>query len=168
MDSALPTEPGSAAQGFDSEAGYALAIDALLAATRQDLCVFDADLTRMELEQPGRSAMLERLLASRRDARLRIVVHDPQPLERRSPRLLKLLRRYPESMEVRHTPKPLRHLADCFLLGDARHGVMRFHAQQPRGKLFLDDAEAAQPWQRRFDELWAEGTPCLSATRLGL
>ena len=28
-------------QGFDGEAGYAAAIDAVLAATRQDICVFD-------------------------------------------------------------------------------------------------------------------------------
>lgn len=167
MDSALPTEPGSAAQGFDSEAGYAAAIDALLAATRQDLCVFDADLTKMGLELPARSAMLERLLASR-ESRLRLVVHDPEPLARRSPRLLKLMQRHPGAMEVRQTPKALRHLADCFLLGDARHGVVRFHAQQPRGKCFLDDAEAVQPWQQRFEDLWEAATPGIRATHLGL
>lgn len=168
MDSALPTAPGGEAHGFDSEAGYAVAIDALLAATRQDLCVFDADLANMGLEQPARSEMLERLLASRRDSRLRIVVHDPEPLERRSPRLLKLLQRHPGAMEVRQTPKPLSHLADCFLLGDARHGVVRFHAQQPRGKCFLDDAEATQPWRQRFEDLWEAATPGISASRLGL
>lgn len=168
MDSAPPTAPGLVAHGFDSEAGYALAIDALLAATRQELCVFDADLRSMDLERPGRSAMLERLLAARRDFRLRIVVHDPGPLERCSPRLFKLLQRHADRMEVRQTPKQLRHLADCFLLGDALHGVVRFHAQQPRGKCFLDDAEAAQPWHKRFDELWEAATPCISATRLGL
>ncbi|MFA6445478.1 MAG: hypothetical protein WCV99_24330, partial [Sterolibacterium sp.] len=104
----------------------------------------------------------------RRDSRLRIVLHDPEPLARRSPRLVKLLQRHPGAMEVRQTPKPLRHLADCFLLGDARHGVVRFHAQQPRGKSFLDAAEEAQPWQRRFDELWEVAAPCLAATRQGL
>lgn len=168
MDSAPPTAPGGEDHRFDSEAGYAAAIDALLAATRQDLCVFDADLTKMDLEQPARSAMLERLLASRRDTRLRIVLHSLGPLEQRSPRLLKLLQRHPGAMEVRQTPKPLRHLADCFLLGDARHGVVRFHAQQPRGKCFIDDAEAAQPWQQRFEDLWEAATPGISATRLGL
>ncbi|MCX7174291.1 MAG: hypothetical protein NT159_10280 [Proteobacteria bacterium] len=158
----------SQTRGFDTEAGYAAAIDVLLAATHQDVCVFDNDLARMGLEQPARCEMLARILASRRDSRLRIVLHEPGPLERGSPRLLNLLQRHAEIMEVRRSPKPLRHLADCFLLGDARHGVVRFHARQPRGKFFLDDVEAAQPWQQRFDELWEAAIPCLPPTRLGL
>lgn len=154
--------------GFDTEAGYAAAIDAMLAATQQQLCVFDSDLRRMGLEQTARCDILGQMLAAHRDSRLRIVLHDSQPLERGSPRLMKLLLRHAGKMEVRQTPTQLRHLADCFLLGDARHGVVRFHAQQPRGKFFIDDVEAAQPWQQRFDELWETVTPCISATRLGL
>lgn len=155
-------------QGFDTEAGYAAAIAAVLAATRHHLCVFDSDLRRTGLEQPARCEILGQILASRRDSHLRIVLHDPQPLERACPRLLKLLQRHTDRAQVRRTPRQLRHLADCFLLGDERHGVVRFHAQQPRGKLLLEDVEATQPWQLRFDELWEAATPCLSATRLGL
>jgi len=155
-------------RSFDTEAGYASAIDAVLTAVHQSVCVFDSDLMRMGLEQPARCEVLGQILAARHDSRLRIVLHDHRPLERGGPRLLKLLQRHADSMEVRQTPKQLRHLADCFLLGDARHGVVRFHAQQSRGKCFLDDANAAQPWQQRFDELWEAATPCLAATRLGL
>jgi len=155
-------------QGFDTEAGYVAAIDAVLAVTQQSLCVFDGDMVRMGLEQPARCESLGHILASSGDHPLRIVVHDRKPLERASPRLLKLLQRHPDRMEVRQTPKSLRHLADCFLLGDARHGVVRFHAQQPRGKLFLDDVDATLPWQMRFDELWEAATSGISATRLGL
>lgn len=155
-------------QGFDTEAGYAAAIDSVLAGTRTAVCIFDRDMLRMGLEQPARSELLRHLLGASPNNHLRIVLHDPRSLERASPRLLKLLQLHPDRMEVRQTPKPLRHLADCFLLSDTRHGVVRFHAQQSRGKFFIDDIEATQPWQKRFDELWEAATPCLAPTRLGL
>lgn len=153
-------------QSFDSEAGYAAAIDALLAAVRQSVRVFDHALIGMGLEQPGRCATLGRILSAQ--GSLRMVLHDPQPLERGMPRLLSLLRRHSERMEVRQSPKQLRHLSDCFLLGDMEHGVLRFHARHARGRYLLDDAEALQPWHQRFEELWEAATPCLAATRLGL
>ena len=168
MHSGPSTALGGGTREFDTEAGYIAAIDEVLAAARQDLCIFDGDLVSMGLEQVARSETLGRMLAAGRDHHLRIVLHDPGPLEKRSPRLLNLLRRHVGRMEVRQTPQPLRQLADCFLLGDARHGVVRFHAGLPRGKSFLDDVEAAQPWKQRFDELWEAAAPCISATRLGL
>ena len=154
--------------GFDTEAGYAAAIDTVLAVTRQDVCAFDRDLVRMELESPARCEVLGRILASGRDSRLRVVLHDPGPLERHSPRLMKLLQHQSDRVEVRQTPKRLRHVADCFILGDARSGVVRFHAQHARGKCLIDDAEGIRPWQERFEELWEAATPCLAPTRLGL
>lgn len=153
-------------RSFDSEAGYAAAIEALLTATQQSVCVFDHDLAGMGLEQPGRCDTLGRILSAQ--GTLRMVLHDPQPLERGMPRLLNLLRHHSDRMEIRQTPKQLRQLSDCFLLGDMAHGVWRFHARHARGKHLLDDAETLQPWHQRFGELWEAATPCLAATRLGL
>jgi len=155
-------------QSFDTEAGYAAAIDAVLTATQLSVCVFDNDLVGMGLELPARCATLGQILSAHPEGRLRMVLHDPQPLERGMPRLLKLLQRHSDRMEVRQTPKQLRHLADCLLLGDARHAMVRFHRQQPRGKYFLDDVDATLTWQMRFDELWEAATSGISATRLGL
>lgn len=155
-------------QSFDGETAYLAVIDALLEHTQHELCVFDRDLTRMGLEQATRCETLGRLLASRRDCRLRIVVHDPGPLERNSPRLMRLMRLYPDGVAVRQTPKELRQLADCFLLADRQHGIVRFHAQHARGNFISDDADAIRPWQQRFEELWDAAQPSLTATRLGL
>jgi len=159
---------GMPEQDFDTEAGYVAAIDAVLAVTQEALCVFDGDLARMELERQARCETLARILGACRESRLRIVLHDPAPLERHSPRLLKLLRDHSDRTEVRQTPKQLRHLADCFMLADARHGVVRFHSQHARGKCFIGDGEAARPWHERFEELWEAAIPCLAPTRLGL
>lgn len=162
------TDRSDQAQSFDTEAGYAAAIDKVLAATRETIWVFDGDLTRMALEQAARCAALGVIVASRPESRLRIVLHDPRPLERSSPRLLQLLRLHSDRIEVRQTPKPLRHLSDCFLLGDVGHGVVRFHALHARGKYFIDSAADLQPWRQRFEALWESATPCLAVTRLGL
>jgi hypothetical protein len=155
-------------QSFDTEADYAAAIDAVLIATQQSVCVFDNDLVGMGLEQPARCTTLGQILSAHPEGRLRMVLHDPQPLERGMPRLLKLLQRHSDRMEVRQSPLQLRHLSDCFLLGDVGHGVLRFHARHARGKYLLDDVDALQPWHQRFAELWEAATPCLGATRLGL
>ena len=151
-----------------SEQAYRRSIDRLLAATSLVVCVFDRDLINLQLEYPARCEVLTRLLAARADARLRLVLHDPLPLEKCMPRMLNLLRRHSATTEVRQTPQQLRGLADCFLLGDAKHGVVRFHALQARGKCFFDDVETANLWQTRFNELWEVALPCRLATRLGL
>jgi hypothetical protein len=153
---------------FDSEAGYRQAIDATLAAASTELRIFDRDTERMALDAPARAARLAAFLAAEKDRRLRIVVHDPRHLQQRCPRLIALARRYGHAVEIRQTPDHLRHLADCQVLADARHGTLRTHADHPRGRRIADDDRAIHPWWQRFDELWAASEPCSLATVIGL
>ena len=155
-------------QRFDTEAGYRAAIDQLIGLARRELRIFDRDLRRMALAESGRSATLAAWLAADPLRRLAIVIHDTDPVAREMPRLSELLRRWPGRIEFRQSPEHLRHLADALLLADRSHGVVRFHADQPRGKqLHHAPAELAPYWQR-FDDLWELSEPCLSSTVLGL
>lgn len=153
---------------FDSEAGYREAIDATLALACREIRVFDRDLARMALEAPARIALLERFLAGGTGRRLHVVLHDIEPLERRSPRLLALLRRFGHQMAVRRTPDHLRHLADCLVLADEAHGAIRFHADHAHGKRFADAGPAVQPYWQRFDDLWEASQPVSPGTTTGL
>lgn len=153
---------------FDSEAGYRQAIDATLAAARQEIRIFDRDLERMALEEADRAALLAAFLAGGRDRRLLIALHDPEPLLRRCPRLIALIRRHSHAVEVRQTPDHLRTLPDCQVLADMSQGTLRTHADHPRGKRIVDDANEIHPWWQRFDELWNASHPCSPATALGL
>lgn len=153
---------------FDSEAGYRDAIDAALAAAREEIRILDKDLIRMEIEQPARVETLTAFLAGNRDRRLRLLLHDSGPLERRSPRLLSLLRQFGHAIEVRQIPEHYRHLQECQVLADRRHGTLRFHADHPRGNLLLDAPEDIHPWWQRFDDLWEQSQPCAPATTLGI
>jgi hypothetical protein len=155
-------------QPFDTEGAYRAAIDVTLASARRELCIFDRDLLRMGLGDRNRIALLTEFLAAGRDQRLRIVLHDFAPLESQLPRLIELMRLRSHLIETRRTPDHLRHLADCWVLADAAHGAIRFHADHARGKLVGNQPQEIEPWWRRFEELWHECEPCSPGTTTGL
>lgn len=160
---------GSAAGfAFLSEAGYRQAIDATLASAKEEIRVLDRNLESMALEDANRIDRLSAFLSEQPKHRLRIVLHNPDRLQQSSPRLINLLRNHSRAVEIRLMPERLRHLSDCQILADGKHGTLRFHADQPRGKLVVDDAETIAPWWLRYDELWQISTQFSPAIPLGL
>lgn len=153
---------------FDSEAGYRAGIDATIQAARRELRVFDSDLVRMALDTSARNALIAAFLAGGPVRRLHVVLHDPERLRERHPRLLGLIRRYGPLVEFRQTPDHLRHLADCFVLADNRHGAIRYHSDHPRGKHIGDEAIETHPYWQRFDDLWEASAVCTPASVAGL
>ena len=102
---------------FDSEASYLAAIDFVLAQAKSSLQIFDADLTRMQLERPDRMALLTAFLGANVTPQLRIVIrdhHGASDMASRSPRLVELLERYSHLFTIRQAPENLLHLADVF------------------------------------------------------
>jgi len=145
---------------FDSEAGYRAAIDTTIRAADHELRIFDGDLERLLLDEAARNALLETFLAGAPDRRLRVVLHDPEPLKTRHPRLLNLIGSHGHLIEIRQSPDHLRQLADRFVLADKCHGAIRFHADHPRGKQIRDDSTEIHPFWQRFDDLWEESQIC--------
>ena len=145
---------------FDSEAGYRAAIDATLAGACHELRIFDGDLERMSLDDPMRNALLLGFLSGAPGRRLHIALHNLVPLQTRHPRLLNLIRSHGHQIEIRQTPDHLRQLADRFILADKLHGVIRFHADHARGKMFDDESIEIHPFWQRFDILWDESQIC--------
>jgi hypothetical protein len=153
---------------LNSEAEYRQACDTVLSRTQHELLIFDHDLVTMQLDKKVRLDLLTDFLEADALRRVRIVLHDPGPLERDAPRLLQLIARFSHVIEARQSPDNLRHLADTHLLADGRHGVRRFHVDQPRSALILDDRTYIHPWQQRFEELWQLSHPCLRLNTTGL
>lgn len=151
---------------FDTRSDYAHAIDTLLLTCRRQLCVFDPDLRDAGFENKARADTLVRFLAE--GGEIRMVLHDPDHLQRYCPRLLVLLARYGHRYSVRQTPADLRLLTDCFVLGDEGSAVIRFHADHFRGKLLLGNADETQGWWQRFEQLWESCPQTVASTRLGL
>jgi len=150
------------------ETEYRQAIDVAIGLARRELIIFDHDLSAPRLEEPARIALLDAFIAGNRARRIRIVVHDPDVVTRKSPRLIQLLSRFSHQLEIRQTPENLRHLADTHVIADGEHGVRRFQYNQPRFATMLADPVGLKPWSDRFEELWAESHPCVSANATGL
>ena len=153
---------------FVGEADFRAALDQAIFFAQREIRIFDNTLERMKLDEKSRADALADFLAAAPARRLLIVVHQPEYAETRCSRLRALIRRFPNAVEVRETSVELKHLADCFLLVDEAHGVIRFHRDHARGKLLQHAADEIQPWWQRFDEIWRSATSCLAPTTSGL
>lgn len=151
-----------------SEAEYRAACDAVLALARREIQIFDRDLARLQIESRPRVALLAAFLQGGAPRRLRMVLHDPSPLQDDCPRLLQLIGNHAHLVEVRQTPDNLRQLTDTHVFADGCHGVRRFHIDQPRSALAHDNPDYLNPWRLRFEELWEQSLPCLRLNTTGL
>ena len=151
-----------------SEAEYRQACDTILGRAEHEILIFDRDLVTLRLEERARLDALANFIQMDKLRRIRVVLHDPGPAERDSPRLMQFIARFSHVVDVRQSPDNLRHLADTHVLADEGHGVRRFHVDQPRSALILDDPAYINPWRRRFEELWELSQPCLQLNTTGL
>lgn len=147
---------------------FRLAVAHTFDLVRHDLCIFDADLAQLGLDQLANIERLERLLHASPAAHIRIALQRTEHLHRDHPRLLQLLQHYGHALILQQTPEHLVSLRDTLVIADACHAVIRFDRDHPRSKSILACAEAVQPYQQRFDDIWREGGYRFSPTVLGL
>ena len=139
----------------------------LLLATRA-LRIFDEDLTRLGLEKPENAFFLRRFLASDQRNTLTIVIRNADPVRRNSPRLLKLLSDFPNTMAIHESTPQLAALNDAMVLADNAHALIRFHKDHVRSKILIDNTDECRPYLLRFEEIMKEGGTPISAMTLGL
>jgi hypothetical protein len=164
-----PSEPAATDyQRFDTEAGFQAAIDRLLVQHGRELRIFDPDLESLRLNTPTRIDRLEQFLLVSRTRRLYIVVHEPDYLTRRCPRMMGLLARFAHVIQINRTHEEIRELQDAFLVLDAEHYVRRPVARTFRGAIGISDETEALAMRSRFTEIWSASYPAVSATTLGL
>lgn len=139
----------------------------LLLATRH-IRVFDEDLVELGLEKQENAFFLRRFLAADRQNKLQIVLRNPDPFRRNSPRLMGLFADYAVRMEVYECSPQLAKLNDALLLIDDSHALIRFHKDQARSKAIIDNSPECRPYLLRFEDILKEGVIALSAMTLGL
>jgi hypothetical protein len=172
MATSTPTEgedlPAPRQETLDTIAAQIAAIDELIGLAQQSIRIFDHDLSEGGWNAPARAEKLAQFLRRSRNARLDIIVHDTRWIESSSPRLVSLLRTFSDRMTIYRTGAEARGAADPLVLVDGRHFLHRFHVEQPRATLAIDEPHLARPLVNRFEEIWATGEPGLSGTVLGL
>ncbi len=140
----------------------------LLARTRRELRIFDADLAELEINAPHRIELLASLLRGNRAHRVLIALHDVEHVTRRCPRLIALLGSHAPRMLIQGTQGEAARVQDCFVIADGEHLLRRPVRSQPRGVLVLDDPRECQPMRERFEEIWESSLPGVSANTTGL
>jgi hypothetical protein len=168
MDDLAKILPQPERRLIGSRSEYLAAFDALLIGLRRELRVFDPDCTQLQLNSPARADALRRFLLASRDNRLVVVVHDPEPLKKRTPRFLRLLAEHSASIAVHQTEGEAARAQDCFVLADMEHFVRRPVASAARGVWAINEYQESRLMRERFDEIWQSSFPAVSATSLGL
>jgi hypothetical protein len=146
---------------------YEAALDRLLARPQRRLCVFDRELGK-GFNSAARAELLRGFLLRDRANRMHVVVHDASGMARDCPRMITLLRRFPHAIAIHETQPHAKGVYDPFAVADERDHLHRFHYDDARALLVLDDPQATLGFVERFAELWAASEPAVFATTLGL
>jgi hypothetical protein len=147
---------------------YTEALDQLIGLAGRTLRIFDHNLEGAGYESPARAEALRTFLAANPANRLYLVAHDLSHLSRNCPRLLDLLKHHGHAIEVRETVDEAKGVYDPFAVADEQHYVHRFHYQQNRAELALEDPGGAHALVKRFEEIWLASVPGAPATTLGI
>lgn len=160
--------PGPREQMLDTVAAQTAAIDELIGRARASIRVFDIDLSETGWTSPARCDRLAVFLRGSRHARLDVIVHDLRFIERSCARLCQLLRLHGDKMTILRTGPEARIAMDPLVIVDNRHFLHRFHIEQPRALLGIEQPQMAKPLVQRFEAIWATGEAGLTGTVLGL
>ncbi|MDD3484398.1 hypothetical protein [Azovibrio restrictus] len=147
---------------------FRASFEQVLAHTRHSLCIFDADLEQLGLDQAIRFEQLRQLLASDPATSIRIALKTTEHLHRQHPRLIQLLQTHGHAVHVQQIPDSLLQLRDTLIIGDQEHALVRFDQDHPRAKLIIADKKESSPYLQRFEDIWQEGGTPFTPTPLGL
>lgn len=152
---------------LDGASEYEAAFDTLLARKGRTLRIFDKQFGAA-FGTSQRTHLLRGFLRASSAARVQIVLHEVSNLQRDCPRLISLLRQFSHAVEIHESEPQAKAVYDPFAVLDECHYVHRFHYDNPRALLGLDDPQGALVFVQRFAEIWEASTPAISGTTLGL
>lgn len=151
-----------------STAEYTEALDIVIEMAQRHLRIFDHNLEGGGYNTQRRYELLRGFLLASRSNRLEIILHDTDYLTRFCPRILTLLRQFGHAITIRETTAQAKNIHDPFLIADQAHHVHRFHFDDPRALLALNDIQGTHALLKRYEEISAASLPAVTATTLGL
>lgn len=153
---------------FETPSELRAAFDALLAATRRRLRLYDRDLELLQLDQPPRHAVLRALCIAGGGRRIELLLDDVSRVARDHPRLMQLVRDFGHVVEVRQADPDAPRPDQAFALADRDALLVRADKAAVRGTLRLDGAADAGKLHQDFEAMWQRAPAGVSATTLGL
>jgi len=174
MASSTPSTPEPAPSALprqeilDTIAAQIAALDELVGLARHSIRVFDIDLSEMGWNGVARAEKLGAFLRGSRNARLDIIVHDTRYIEGSCARLRNLQSLFGQAITICRTGPEAKGAMDPLVIVDGRHFLHRFHIEQPRAVVGIEQLQAAKPLVHKFEEIWATGEVGVTANVLGL
>ncbi len=147
---------------------YSNALDRLCQLAQSELYLFEKNFDGLGFNAESRYETLKQFLLASPTHRLYVLTHDARYLSTQCPRMMMLLRQFGVSMSINVTPKHMQNVTDPFSIADSVHFVRRFHFDDPRGILGVNDPETARALKSRFMDMWTSSQPGIAATTLGL
>ena len=151
-----------------SRADFAEALTEVAGLARRTLRIFDPTVAAFDFNSPQREEQLNQFLRASRMNRLMIAVHDPRVITQSSPRLLRLLRLFSHAISIHQTHDAIRNIEDMLVIADELHCIRKPHHERMRGVVTLHDPVETREWLNRFNAIWEQSTPSVSATTIGL
>jgi hypothetical protein len=152
---------------LEGSTDFETALDTVIARATHRLRVFDRALGP-RFDSARRHELLRGFLLANRANRLQIVLHEVDNVVRDCPRLVSLMRSRSGAISIHQTLPDAHGVYDPFAVADERDFVHRFHYEDTRSALALDDPHGARQFVERFEEILAASRPSIAAAPLGL
>lgn len=153
---------------LDGIADYSAALDTLCSLARRDLLLYEKDFEGLGFNAEARYETLRHFLLANPANRLYILAHDTHYLATQCARMSMLLRQFNSRMAIHRLPASFPQCSEPFGVADGAHFVRRFHFDDPRGLLVVNDPAGASALHSCFHEMWTHSHPAVSPTKLGL
>lgn len=153
---------------LDGVADYSSALDTLCKLAQHNLYLFEKDYDGLGFNSELRYEILRHFLLADPSSQLYVLAHDSCYLSTLCPRMTMLLHQFDSRMFIHRTAQNLQAITAPFCVADNAHYVRRYHFDDPRGLLAINDPSNARTLQSRYLEMWANSHPALSTTTLGL
>lgn len=144
------------------------AIDQIIGLARKQIDIFDINLKDRGFNTPARTEVLRAFLLANRANRIRIALHDTSDFSLTLPRFMSLFKQFSGNIFVHRTTGAACEAADPLFIVDGLHFWHKLHYQHPRSVFVLNSATDAAPLCNRFEEIWDNSEPAVSAHTLGL
>jgi hypothetical protein len=161
------TETSPQHQKIESVADYEAAIDRVIGRARHRVRIFDKQASSA-FNSIERYELLRGFLLASHCNRLYIVMHETGFLIARCPRMMHLLKQFSHGIAIHETQPHAKHVYDPFTVVDENHYVHRFHYDEMRGLMALNDLNGAHLFNDRFEDIWEASLPAVTATTIGL
>jgi len=149
-------------------ADYSGALDTICSNALNNLYIFDKNFINCGFNDAFRFELLNKFLLENPKNQLMLLAHDTLPLSQFCPRLMTLLQTFSHNMFIYQTPQNLQHLSEPFAVADQSHYVRRFHFEDPRGVLALNDSAGAALLRSRFMEMCSPSHPNMATNTFSL